>query len=55
MPAIFRRSGSAWIWTCKTTVERGGKLVPCDVFDVVESEQVARDEYDRHKKTTKGH
>lgn len=55
MPVIIRNSGYAWLWTCKTMVDRGGKLVPCDIFDVVESEAVAHQEYDKHKKRTPGH
>lgn len=55
MAVIIRRSGDAYIWTCRTLVERGGKKAPCDMFDVVESEKVAKAEYERHKKITKGH
>lgn len=55
MTVIIRKEGHAYVWTCKTMVNRGGKMEPCNHMDVVESEKVAKTEYDRHKKTTKGH
>lgn len=55
MSVIIRRQGYAYSWTCKTLVMRDGQMKPCNHTDVVESEAVARSEYDRHKKTTAGH
>jgi hypothetical protein len=52
---VIRKSGYAWTWICKVPVERNGKMVPCNHQDVVESKGVAQSEYEKHKKTTRGH
>lgn len=55
MTVIIRKQGYAYVWTCRTLVNRNGKMEPCNHSDVVESEKVAHSEYERHKKITKGH
>jgi len=55
MSVIIRKQGYAYTWTCKTLVQRDGQMKPCNHSDVVESEAVAKAEYDKHKKTTAGH
>lgn len=53
MPSIIRNSGYAWIWTCKTVVDRDGKRESCDVFNVADTEAAARRAYDAHKKAAR--
>lgn len=55
MSVVIRRQGYAYVWICKVPVMKNGKNEPCNHQDVVESEEVAKSEYDKHKKTTKEH
>lgn len=52
---VIRKQGYAYVWICKKPVMRGGRKEPCNHQDVVESEAVANAEYEKHKKTTRGH
>jgi lipoate synthase len=55
MTVIIRKSGWAYIWTCTTMIQGLTGARRCDFTDVAESEAAAMAEYDRHKKTTRGH
>lgn len=56
MSVVIRKSGYAWTWICKVHVlQPDGKTKVCNHTDVVESKEVASAEYEKHKKTTKGH
>lgn len=48
MTVIIRNSGYAYLWTCKTMVNRDGKLEPCDIFDVAATEKEAVKAYEKH-------
>ena len=54
---IIRKQGfGAYAWTCTTLVSKpGGGTGPCSHMDVAESEKAAHQEYEKHKKTTRGH
>lgn len=55
MSVVIRKQGYAFTWICKVPVMRDGKRQPCNHQAVAESGAVAQAEYDKHKKTTKGH
>lgn len=55
MPVVIRASGYAYQWTCKNVITVNGTKRVCNHTGASASETEAKRDYDRHKKTVKGH